>query len=269
MKKRTINQAILKVLKDNGKPLYIKEIYSKIIENDLYRFNAQRPADIVRIQIRRHCDGLDFPSAHKNKYFTILNDGTYFLYDKTKAKLSDKQNRSKKTVTALSDIEDLYNSYLKEFKANVLNQLKTIDPRDFEIFCRNLLSKFGFKDVEVTKKGKDGGIDGYGRLKVGVGYQKVGFQCKRWSKHNVGLKEVLQFKGACSEVYHQGIYFTTLKYTKDALRINDERKITPITLIDGDAIVEMMIEKQFGIQLEKEYPLYSSAIDLAYQNLEK
>jgi restriction system protein len=82
MKKRTINEAILEVFNKVGKPLPLKVIYNKIIEFDLYRFRAQNPEDIVRIQLRKHCAGLDFMSASQKKYFVINKDGTFWKLEK-------------------------------------------------------------------------------------------------------------------------------------------------------------------------------------------
>ena len=39
----------------------------------------------------------------------------------------------------------------------------------------------------------------------------------------------------------------------------------PIVLIDGPTIVELMIEKQFGVQVES-LPIYSYALDLELGN---
>lgn len=81
MKRRTIRQAALEALKRSNKPLTSKEIYEFIVVNDLYRFNAENPRNIVNIQIRRHCEGIDFPSAHPNKDFQLLNNGKYWIKD--------------------------------------------------------------------------------------------------------------------------------------------------------------------------------------------
>ena len=79
MKQQTIIEAISKVLKDNGKSLSIKDIYDKIVDNCYYKFNAQNPYNVVRVEIRRHCVGVDIPSASRKKYFQIHKDGTYSL----------------------------------------------------------------------------------------------------------------------------------------------------------------------------------------------
>jgi len=70
LKKRTIREAAIEALKRKGKPLSAKEIYDYIIEKDLYRFNAEHPDNIVRTEIRRHCEGVEFPTAKPNKFFT-------------------------------------------------------------------------------------------------------------------------------------------------------------------------------------------------------
>ena len=49
-----------------------KEAYEKIIEQNLYSFPAKKPENVVNSIIRRHCYGLDFPTANPVKYFRIV-----------------------------------------------------------------------------------------------------------------------------------------------------------------------------------------------------
>ena len=79
MKTPTIIDAISTVLQESKTPLSIGVIYNKIIEKDYYKFNAQNPQSVVRVELRRHCIGVDFPTAASKKYFQILLDGTYCL----------------------------------------------------------------------------------------------------------------------------------------------------------------------------------------------
>ena len=37
----------------------------------------------------------------------------------------------------------------------------------------NLLDVYGFSDLSVTQKSKDGGIDGFGKLKIGLAHMSV------------------------------------------------------------------------------------------------
>lgn len=89
-----------------------------------------------------------------------------------------------------------------------------IEPDAFEKFSRRLLEVYGFIDVEVTRSVKDGGIDGFGKLKVGITHLHVAFQCKRWRNNNVSRTEIDKFRGAIQGDYEQGIFFTTSNFSK-------------------------------------------------------
>ncbi|EJF4694438.1 winged helix-turn-helix domain-containing protein, partial [Salmonella enterica] len=65
----TIIEAILNVLKEHGKPLSHKDIYDFIIKKGYYSFGAKDPLAVVRGEIRKHCYGIDFPSASPRKIF--------------------------------------------------------------------------------------------------------------------------------------------------------------------------------------------------------
>ena len=60
----TIIEAIKEVLKSESKGLSSAEIYQKIIDQNLYQFGAKNPDGVVNGEIRRHCIGLDFPTAY-------------------------------------------------------------------------------------------------------------------------------------------------------------------------------------------------------------
>lgn len=68
----TIVEALKIVLSQNPNGLTNKEAYYEIIQQDLYKFPAQKPDSVVNGIIRRHCYGLDFPTANPIKYFKIV-----------------------------------------------------------------------------------------------------------------------------------------------------------------------------------------------------
>lgn len=265
MKKRTINEAIIKALKAEEKPLRVREIFQRIIEDDLYRFKSNNPEHIVRTQLRRHSTNLEFPTAHKSKHFVLLEDGTYWIKGRSHPKIkTTKKEAPTKDVSLFEEIKKLHETYIKGFKNSILKQLSTIDPTDFEHFCKKLLIVYGFKKVNVTRKTKDGGIDGFGELKIGLSTMKVAFECKRWSS-TVGKPKVSQFRGDIQGKFQQGIFFTTSKFSTDAKNVSFQPGAVPIILVDGPGIIDIMIEKEFGIEKE-ELPVYSNAMDLILQN---
>jgi hypothetical protein len=52
-----------------------------------------------------------------------------------------------------------------------------------------------------------------------------------------------------------------------AIEASIKRGAVPIVLVDGEAIVELMIEKGFGVQTEN-LPILSYALDIALSNEE-
>ncbi len=270
MKKRTIREAAIEALKRSGKPLTTKDIFNFIIENDLYRFNAERPEDIVKVEIRRHCIGIEFPTAKKNKYFQILIDGTYWIKDvpvpgQSNAALKSEfivRKDSENLKTIVAELKTIHTKHNEAFKTQILNQLKKIPPQTFEFFAKRLLEVYGFIDTEVTSYVKDGGLDGFGKLKVGITYLNVAFQCKRWTTNSVSRIEIDKFRGAIQGSYEQGIIFTTSNFSKEALNATRRNGAVPIILIDGSTLVDFMMDKKFGVDSEN-IPVYINALDNA------
>ena len=268
MKQRTIRESAIEVLKHSGKPLSAKEIYNIIIYKDLYRFNAEDPEHIVQVLIRRHCEGVDFPSASQHKYFKILLDGKYWLKDipvpgqtstSLKAEVIVKKD-SDTLKTVVAELKATHVKHLDTFKKQLLSQLKEIPPKTFETFAKRLLEVYGFHDMKVTAYTKDGGLDGDGKLKVGITYLNVAFQCKRWKTTSVGRTEIDKFRGAIQGNYEQGIIFTTSNFSKEALNATRRNGAVPIILIDGATLVDIMIEKKFGVTTEY-MPVYVNSLE--------
>ena len=255
-RERTITQAAIEVLKHSDKPLTISDIYAKIIENSLYEFHAQDPLSVLRTELRGHAYGIDYPSAAAKKFFSYDEKSrTFGLAD-----LKTKQKKTKEDLTPLDKLRVLHKQYTDEFKGKILEQLKNLNPYDFEVFCKNLLEKYGFHQLTVTKKSRDGGVDGHGKLKVGLAYMNVAFQCKRWDIGKVSRKEIDAFRGAVQGEYEQGLFFTTSYFSKEAENSSIKPGAVPIILIDGNMIVDFMIDKHFGIEYE-ELPIYINALD--------
>lgn len=77
--KKTIILAIKDVMESHGKPMTVQQVYEAIVARNLYSFKASQPAHVVRSQIRRHCLGLDFPTASDLKHFTMRGKNRYYV----------------------------------------------------------------------------------------------------------------------------------------------------------------------------------------------
>ena len=108
-----------------------------------------------------------------------------------------------------------------------------------EQFGKKLLQAYGFLEVVVTRFTKDGGIDGHGKLKVGLAHLNVVFQCKRYTKGSVSRPEIDAFRGAIQGQYEQVIVSTTSSDASGAEAASFRPGAVPIILIDGNSIVDL------------------------------
>ena len=70
-----------------------------------------------------------------------------------------------------------------------------------------------------------------------------------------------KFRGAISGECEQGVFFTTSDFTPDARDASLKRGAVPIILINGEGIVNLMIEKGFGVERVPLYIYYERPID--------
>lgn len=258
----TIVEAIKQVMQEANRPLTARETFTRIVDRSLYEFHAKDPLHVVAMQIRRHCAGLEFPSATPTKHFQIHGDDRYSplptvikgWHGSRKRAPRDMKDRATEPsgTNSLTEVEQqlwaLHAKYLGLFEEHMLRELKRLSPAGFETFARDLLDAYGFTETVVTSISRDGGIDGHGKLKVGLAHLNVAFQCKRWTIGNIQRPEIDKFRGASQGSYEQGIFFTTSSFSKGAIGASIQRGAIPVVLIDGAAIVSLMVEKKFRVE---------------------
>jgi restriction system protein len=187
--------------------------------------------------------------------------GVWTITPKGAARLQvDKPGRQRPSESRDLSLRDLANRSRDEAKARLLTELRGLSPSAFEHFCRALLQHLGFRDVTVTKRSGDGGIDGYGDFRQGAVSIKSAFQAKRWTEAPVGRPEIDRLRGALQGEYDHGVFITTSRFTKDATEASYKKGAISILLLDGDAVVELMIDRGIGVLKQPLY-LYEVAED--------
>lgn len=241
----TIAGAVVEVMRTKGRSLSPAEAYGAIVEANLYNFNSEEPVAIVRTQIRRRCEGLDFPSALSSKLFRATNDGRYTLIDQKAGGVGNEYLPDQgPSLHALLALQQEYDALARD---RVLAALKKLTPASFELFAKRLLHAYGFRKVEVTRKSRDGGIDGHGQLPIGLSSVSVAFQCKRYADKAVGREAVDSFRGAISGLHEQGYMFATSRFTMEAVNAQRRAGAVPVVLFDGPKIVDIMFDRSFGV----------------------
>lgn len=274
----TILEAVKVILGKEPGGLTCKEITRRILSENLYTFNAQDPNAIVGHSLRKHCQGLDFPSAHPIKHFYIVSGkrGTavYSLIDQSKHE-DDCTEPQKPPISSSSDLlpEEKMQKYHNEHKQSVKDQLLDLilnnDPGFFEHLVVKLLLALGYgygTDAgKVVGKSHDGGIDGIiNEDKLGL--DKIYIQAKRYAPTNhVGSKDVQAFSGAMKKVT-KGVFITTSSFTKEAQREVQEQVGKQIALIDGAMLTELMLHYGIGIRNVQTFETYE--IDTAFFEIE-
>lgn len=164
------------------------------------------------------------------------------------------KNKPKSKPAQSLDIEDENSEssgdeLLDDFKVKLQSAIANMSPAKFEQFSRALLTKMG---VQFTNKAvqisNDGGIDGYGYHIDDDDFRttRVVIQCKRFNVNPVSEPDINQFLGAMNKFQADyGVFITNGRFTNKAREA--AREGTPITLIDGNDLIRLVIKYELYI----------------------
>lgn len=158
---------------------------------------------------------------------------------------------------------DQQDSLVEDEKREVtlLQVLQSLPSYGFELICERLLREHGFEEVSVTARSRDGGIDGFGTLRLSPFVSmRVAFQSKRY-KGAVGRPEVGQFRNDFQGRAEKGVLITTGRFTPDAQSEASAPGKSPIELVDGERIVELFEERGLGVTRRVRYEVDFSFFD--------
>lgn len=264
-----IVDAIKDVLMSNGRPMSHQQIYNAIKKDALFSFGAKDPASVVRSQIRKHCYGLDFPSASPKKLFIVSNEKSsnskplYYILNKSEDIQSENIHKVESLTELLVEevIHNKYQEHLKNLKQQLLGIIKSEDPAFFEKLVVDLLLKMGYGWNETTS-GKtvggrgDGGIDGI-ISEDKLGLENIYIQAKRYDFTKVPPREIRDFIGAMTiKGARKGVFFTTSEFTKQAKEHAIDAQGMSITLVDGRYLVNLLVQHEMGIATVENYIVY-------------
>jgi len=162
-------------------------------------------------------------------------------------------------------LANAYQNLKNDLASDLLQQLKTSSPRQFEHIVIDLLVAMGYggsrkEAAKAIGKSGDEGIDGIineDRLGLDVIY----VQAKKW-EGTVGRPEIQKFAGALQGQHaKKGIFITTSNFSKEAADFAS-RVDNKIILIDGGTLVQYMIDHNIGVTPSVNYEV--KKIDLDY-----
>jgi len=233
----------------NNKVIEIEEISDEVLMV-MQKGYESKSAVVYRLEwARTYLKKYGAINNTKRGIWSINNnfDKVDFINEKEVVKMVRSEQIVKNSDSETDIIEELP-SEKDEIINKLYSQLIKMDPYDFEKLSSILLRESGFSQLEVTKKSGDGGIDGYGYLKVNDFMSfKIAFQCKRY-KSNVAAKDIRDFRGSMESDIKNGIFITTSDFTKDAREEAVARGKQHIDLINGDKLIDKLLELKLGIR---------------------
>lgn len=165
--------------------------------------------------------------------------------------------KSEKELDRVTPKEELENAYQKindELAKELLQELKSVPPAQFEHIVIDLLVKMGYggsyRDAAKAIGGVgDEGVDGIIN-EDRLGLSRIYVQAKRWQNKYVGHPEIRDFSCALDLKHaEKGVFITTSDFNKDAYEGAD-RSSKRIILINGNQLSKLMIEHNVGVTSE-------------------
>ena len=109
------------------------------------------------------------------------------------------------------------------------------------LLLQRLLKECEFSQIEITKKSGDGGIDGFGELKINGFFSfNVAFQCKRFSG-SITAPDIRDFHGSLTTDIEMGVLITTGTFTKSAIEEATMPGKQQIDLVCGEEFITKIV----------------------------
>ncbi len=145
--------------------------------------------------------------------------------------------------------------------SQLMEEVMKLTPTEFEKLVVKLLLKMGYGDGseesgKVTQQSNDGGIDGIIKEDQ-LGFSQIYIQAKQWAPdQTVGKPEIQKFVGALQgQQAQKGLFITTARFTAGALQYAGNLLGAKIVLVDGPALMRLMIKHNVGVSVEHIYEI--------------
>lgn len=151
------------------------------------------------------------------------------------------QARSQELLRGVDAFKRLQRDLLRE-------RLENMDPFAFERLICDLLIEMGYEDVEVTQPSNDKGVDVKAVAQFGITTINEVIQVKR-HQSNVQRPVLDMLRGSLHRFKAQkGTIITIGDFGKGAKDSAFELGAAPITLINGDTLIDLLIQHEIGVK---------------------
>lgn len=202
-----------------------------------------RQESVVKEYLRRRLANLvdrGYVGREGNVY-VITEAGTAYLQ-------SADQSNPNAILSEETELRRLIEEFNGKQKLLLREFLAKTTPYRFEYVVRDLLSSMGYEDVEVTSPTNDKGVDVVGTGQNGITTVREVIQVKRHTSGNVTRPVLDKLRGSLHRFdAFQGTIITLSDFAKGARNAAFEKGAAPITLINGDKLLELLTINGVGI----------------------
>ncbi len=146
-----------------------------------------------------------------------------------------------------SDIRKLAQELRMEARQKLADYLSTMNPFKFEELIKLLLEEMGYDNVETTSPTNDKGVDVVANIELGISSVREVIQAKR-HRGNINRTVLDALRGSLHRFGAvRGTVITTGRFSKGTQEAAFERGAAPITLIDGEKLLDLLMERQIGV----------------------
>lgn len=185
-------------------------------------------------------------AERKDREYSLTSEGLQYL---EQAEIESAGEEPEESV--MRQILRLQETMRETVRESVRDLLLDIDPYAFEHVIQQLLDAMGYIDTEVTLATHDKGVDVLGTIKVGITEVREVIQVKR-QRSNVYRPVLDQLRGSLHRFDAvRGTIITIGGFAKGTRQAAFEPGASPITLIDGETLVQLLIEHNIGVKKKR------------------
>ena len=144
--------------------------------------------------------------------------------------------------------------------SQLLRRIRDENPEFLEVAVLKLLHAMGYGDTEDDLEhlggSGDGGVDGLIRQDK-LGLDQIYIQAKRYESGTIGRPDIQRFVGALSgKGATRGVFITTSRFSEEARQYVVALPGQKVVLIDGQQLVDLMIQHRVGVQVSRSFELF-------------
>ena len=147
----------------------------------------------------------------------------------------------------LRAIRDLTRKREFSVRQDLHEHLLQMDPTAFEHLVARVLEAMDYEDIEVIGQSGDGGVDVVAEIELGVTSVREVVQVKR-HKRTIQRKDLDALRGSLYRFNAvRGTIVTTSGFARGTKEAAFARGAAPITLIDGERLIDLLIKHDIGV----------------------